>query len=111
MMAPRQGYGALFIRFIVAPLLGLFSGFHTMDFIMGGIYTWPQMSRVFALTLAIVILSYEFVYKENRGESGNRQDGLSPQGLKATLYSCLLPYMIGVLVLLSLAILSQRHVS
>jgi len=107
MMAPRQGYGALFIRFIVAPLLGLFSGFHTMDFILGGIYTWPQMSRVFALTLAIVILSYEFVYKENRGESDNRQGRLSPQGLKATLYSCLLPYMIGVIVLLSLVILSQ----
>ncbi|WP_447969747.1 hypothetical protein [Nitrospira sp. M1] len=107
LMAPRQGYSAIFIRFIIAPLLGLFSGFHTMDFIVGGIYTWPQMSRVFAMTLAIVILSYEFVYKEHREESTGRQGSLSQQGLKSILYFCVLPYMVGVLVLLSLVIVAQ----
>jgi hypothetical protein len=107
LMGSRHGYGTLLVRFIIAPFLGLFSGFHTMDFVLGGIYTWPQMSRVIALTLAVVILSYEFVYKENREESSRSRGTLSQRGLKAVVYSCLVPYMAGVLVLLSLVILSQ----
>ena len=107
MMVSRQSYSTFFIRFIIAPLLGLFSGFHTMDFILGGLYTWPQMSRVIALTFAVMILGYEFVYKENREESSLQQSGLSRQGLKTVLYSCIFPYMIGVLALLSLVILTQ----
>ena len=107
MVASRQSYSAIFIRFVLAPLLGLFSGFHTMDFILGGLYTWPQLSRVIALTFAIVILSYEFVYKENREELSLQQPSLSQRGLKAVLYSCIFPYMVGVLALLSLVILAQ----
>ena len=107
LMASRQGYGAVFVRFLLAPLLGLFSGFHTMDFIVGGIYTWPQMSRVLALTFAVVILCYEFVYKENRDEVSSQRGTLSRLGLKAVLYSCLLPYAVGMLALLSLVISSQ----
>ena len=78
-----------------------------MDFILGGLYSWPQMSRVIALTFAVVILSYEFVYKENREESSLPPSHMSQQGLKAVLYSCIFPYMIGVLALLSLVILAQ----
>ena len=78
-----------------------------MDFIAGGIYTWPQMSRVITLTLAVVILCYEFVYKENREESPSRQGTVSPQSLKAVLYSCLIPYMAGVLSLGFLVLWSQ----
>ncbi len=106
LMASRQGYSALIIRFIIAPLLGLFSGFHTIDFVLGGLYTWPQMSRVIALTLAVVILSYEFVYKENIEGASPGQQSMDRQGLKAVLYSCLIPYMVGVLALLSLIVLS-----
>ncbi len=79
-----------------------------MDFIVGGLYTWPQMSRVIALTFAVIILCYEFVYKENREEATHSLGtGMSQQGLKAVLYSCFLPYVVGVLVLLSLVIVSQ----
>ena len=76
-----------------------------MDFIVGGLYSWPQMSRVMALTLAVVILSYEFVYKEAGRWSTGHSD--VQHGLKAILYSCLLPYILGVVVLLSLVIKSQ----
>lgn len=107
-MASHQSYGALFVGFIIAPLLSFFSGFHTMDFIVGGVYTWPQMSRVVALTLAFVILSYEFVYKENREQALHSQGiRMSQQGLKAILYSCFVPYVLGVLLLLSLVLVSQ----
>ena len=102
-----QGYGSLLIRFVIAPLLGLFSGFHTMDFIVGGLYSWPQMSRVIALTFAVVILSYEFVYKEASQLSSGHLHSEPQHGLKAILYSCLLPYIVGVFVLLSLVIKSQ----
>ncbi|GJL54982.1 MAG: hypothetical protein NPIRA02_21140 [Nitrospirales bacterium] len=78
-----------------------------MDFLVGGIYTWPQMSRVFAMTLAIVILSYEFVYKEHQEESASRPGALNQQGVKSILYFCVFPYMVGVLALLSLVIVAQ----
>ena len=107
LMASRRAYSTLVIRFIIAPLLGLFSGFHTMDFLLGGLYTWPQMSRVMALTLAIVILSYEFVYKEDRDQFSEQQGRFSPHGVKAVFYSCLIPYMVGCLLLLLLIIVSQ----
>ncbi len=106
-MASQQDYGTRLVQFIIAPLLCLFGGFHTMDFIVGGMYTWPQMSRVIALTFAMVILSYEFVFKGIREESAQLQGTGNQQGLKALLYSCFLPYVAGVLILLSLVIVSQ----
>ncbi len=107
-MASRQTYSAVIVQYIIAPLLSLFSGFHTMDFIVGGLYTWPQMSRVIALTFAVIILCYEFVYKEYRALAPHSlQNGMSQQGLKAVLYSCFLPYVVGVMALLSLVIVSQ----
>jgi len=50
-----------------------------------------------ALILTVLILSYEFVYKEHlaRNESPGR-------AWSALLYSCALPYMIGVVVMLAL---------
>ncbi len=87
------------IRFVLAPLVLLISGFFTADFLLSGVYTWPRTSRAVALTLTVVILSYEFVYKEQRaiwaGTGSNHP-------LKAVLYSCVLPYGIGVLALLAL---------
>jgi len=55
------------------------------------------------LTLTVCLLAYEFVYKEQRGRSAHA----SPhRALKALLYSCVLPYLTGVLMLLALARLS-----
>ena len=96
----RSGWQAFFpitIRFVLAPLILLFSGFFTANFLISGQYTWPRTSRTLALTLTVLILSYEFVYKEqlSLNESPDR-------AWSALLYSCAIPYVIGVLVMLAL---------
>lgn len=85
------------VRLALAPLILLFSGFFTANFIISGQYTWPRTSRTLALTLTVLILSHEFVYKEqlSRNESSGR-------ARSALLYSCVLPYILGVLVMLAL---------
>jgi len=81
----------------VAPLILLFSGFFTANFIISGHYTWPRTSRAVALTITVLILSYEFVYKEQLSQSAT-----SDRARMALVYSCLIPYLAGVLVTLAL---------
>ncbi len=91
------------IRFVIAPLTLLCSGFFTADFLLSGLYTWPRTSRVMVLTLTVAILSYEFVYKEQRArETGVSSELAGARALKALLYSCVIPYAAGVLALLVL---------
>ena len=97
----RRGWRHAFfpdsVRFVLAPLILFFSGFYTTNFLLSGAYTWPRTSQTFALTLIVVILSREFVYKEQRSRYA------APGRAWATLaYSCVLPYMIGVVVVLTL---------
>jgi len=81
----------------LAPIILLFSGFFTTNFIISGQYTWPRTSRVVALTVTVLILSYEFVYKEQLA-----QEATSNRARTALVYSCLIPYLAGVLVMLVL---------
>lgn len=92
------------VRLVIAPLVLLFSGFVTTDFLLSGVYTWPRTSRILALTLTVAILSYEFVYKEQRA----RPDGGGQRARKALVYSCMLPYGAGALALVALALLTVR---
>ena len=85
------------VRFVLAPLILLFSGFFTANFIISGSYTWPRTSRTLALTLTVLILSHEFVYKEQLS-----RNAAPDRAWSAVLYSCVLPYAIGVLVMLAL---------
>lgn len=91
------------VRLVLAPLVLLFSGFVTTDFLLSGVYGWPRTSRILALTLTVAILSYEFVYKEQRQADGGPQ-----RARKALVYSCMLPYGAGALALLALALLTSR---
>lgn len=99
---PRQAFDwhKLFtesVRLVLAPLILLFSGFFTANFIISGQYTWPRTSRTLALTLTVLILSYEFVYKEQLSNN------VTPvQAKSAVLYSCVLPYVIGVLAMVAI---------
>jgi hypothetical protein len=96
----RPGWHAFFsdgVRFVLAPLIFLFSGFFTANFLISGAYTWPRTSRTIALTLTVLILSREFVYKEQL--SRNAAPG---RAWSAVLYSCVLPYVIGVLLMVAL---------
>ena len=89
---------------MIAPLVLLSSGFFTADFLLSGVYTWPRTSRIIVLTITLVVLSYEFVYKEERvrrlGPSNDR-------ALNALLFSCVIPYTIGALALVALARLAS----
>ena len=93
----RHAFFSDSVRFVLAPLILLFSGYFTANFILSGAYTWPQTSRTLALILIVLILSREFVYKEqlSRNESLGR-------AWSAVLYSCALPYVVGVVVIVAL---------
>ena len=96
----RSGRPALFpniVRFALAPLILVFSGFFTANFLVSGQYTWSRTTRTLALILTVVILSYEFVYKEQLSRNEPRALAWS-----ALLYSCAIPYVIGVLVMFAL---------
>lgn len=96
----RSGWHAVFaetVRLALAPLILLFSGFFTANFIVSGQYTWPRTSRAVALTLTVLILSYEFVYKEQVARAI-----IPDRARKAVFYSCVIPYAAGVLIMLIL---------
>jgi len=86
------------VQLIIAVAVLFWSGFFTLEFLLRGILTWPQGSRVATLTLVCIILAYEFVYKEAKSQTG------TPPGtpLKTVCYSCLIPYMLGGVTLLAL---------
>ncbi len=88
---------AQIIRYALAPLIFLFSGFFTANFLISGQYTWPRTSRTLALTLTLFVLSYEFVYKEQRTKTGS-----ADQARAALLYACVIPYVVGVILMLVL---------
>jgi len=100
-MEGRPGWRhALFsdsVRFVLAPLVLLFSGFFTANFLISGAYTWLRTSQTMALTLTVLILSREFVYKEQLSR------GLAPdRAWSVVLYSCVLPYVLGLLAMVAL---------
>ena len=97
------GWNARFtsaVRFVIAPLVFLSSGFFTANFLLSGAYSWPGTSRVLVLSLSLLVLAYEFVYKEQCLRFPNPSDD---RPLKAVLYSCVLPYAVGALALIGLA--------
>ena len=85
------------IRYVLAPAILAISGFFTANFLVSGQYTWPRTSRVLALTLTLLVLSYEFVYKEQVAITGSVQ-----QARNAVLYACVIPYAVGALLMLVL---------
>ncbi len=103
-MPNRPTWFAETVRLVIAPLVCLIIGFSTADFLLSGLYTWPRASRVLALTLTVAVLGYEFVFKEQRIRSG---DGSGDRPIKALLYSCLIPYAVGFIALMSLAKLAR----
>lgn len=90
------------VQLIIAVAVLFWSGFFTLEFLLRGLLTWPQGSRVLTLTLACIILAYEFVYKEAKSQPRTVPDS-SP--LKTVCYSCLIPYMLGGMTLLALTTL------
>ncbi len=101
--ARAAGFGNLplsaIVNLVLAVFLSAWSGFFTMDFLLSGIYTWPRSSRVVTLTGAVIILVYEFIYKEHQTRHA-AVTGIAP--LRIVVYACMIPYMLGTLALLAL---------
>jgi ABC-type multidrug transport system permease subunit len=85
------------VCYLLAPLILMLSGFFTANFLISGQYTWPRTSRVLALTLTLLVLSYEFVYKEQHARTGSPD-----QARVALLYACVIPYVVGAAVMFAL---------
>jgi hypothetical protein len=99
-MHVRSGWHTLFaeaVRLALAPLILFFTGFFTANFIISGQYTWPRTSRAIALTITVLILSYEFVYKEQLALAATPD-----RTRKALFYSCVIPYLVGMLIMLAI---------
>lgn len=88
-MNPHRVFASI-IQWVVTPLVLGVSGFFTANFVLGGQYSWPQTSRVLVLTATVLILSYEFVYKEQLALHVS-----AGQAKTAVIYACLLPYLAG----------------
>ncbi len=102
--SPWQGWRTGGTQLVIAPLVLFSGGFFTADFLLSGLYTWPRTSRILVLSLTMLVLAYEFVYKEERARSPDSRDH---RALKGLLYCCAIPYGIGGLVLLALARLAR----
>jgi hypothetical protein len=85
------------IRYVLAPTILAVSGFFTANFFISGQYSWPRTSRILALTLTLLVLAYEFVYKEQVLATGSGE-----QARSAVLYACLVPYAIGAILMIAL---------
>ncbi|NKB82449.1 MAG: hypothetical protein GKS05_11290 [Nitrospirales bacterium] len=103
-LSPQSSSLSAKVQLILSTLLFGWAGFFMMDFLLSSVYTWPRVSRALVLVGAAVIHSYEFVYKERRnlalaqGETWNS---------KIVFYTSALPFMLGSLILLTVASLSS----
>ena len=51
---------------LVVPLVNAIGGFFILDFLLSGQYTWGRTLRTFVLSLSLVVLAFEFVYRDLR---------------------------------------------
>jgi hypothetical protein len=96
--APRSHHVfARGVRYVLAPTILAISGFFTANFFISGQYSWPRTSRIMALTLTLLVLAYEFVYKEQVAATGSGE-----QARSAVLYACVIPYVAGAILMVAL---------
>ena len=58
----RRWNGAFLV--LVVPIVNAIGGFFTLDFLLSGQYTWGRTLRIFVLSLSLLVLAYEFVYRD-----------------------------------------------
>jgi len=56
-------WAGLFLAGVV-PIVNAIGGFFTLDFLLSGQYTWGRTLRTFVLSLSLLVLAYEFVYRD-----------------------------------------------
>lgn len=58
----RRWNGAFLV--IVVPIVHATGGFFILDFLLSGQYTWGRTLRTCTLSLSLLVLAYEFVYRD-----------------------------------------------
>ncbi len=49
---------------LVVPIVNVIGGFFILDFLLSGQYTWGRTLRILVLSLSLLVLVYEFVYRD-----------------------------------------------
>jgi hypothetical protein len=49
---------------VVVPIVHASGGFFILDFLLSGRYTWGRTLRTITLSLSLLVLAYEFVYRD-----------------------------------------------
>ena len=84
---------------VVVPIVNAIGGFFTLDFVLSGQYTWGRTMRTFVLSLSLLILAYEFVYRELQAR---HPEWTGRRLLKSVLGYSVVPFFGGMALLLLL---------
>jgi hypothetical protein len=92
----RWGSG-LFL--LVVPFVNAVGGFFILDFLLSGQYTWGRTLRTVVLSLSLLVLAYEFVYRDLQAR---RPDWTGRRLLKCVMAYSVFPFFGGMALLLLL---------
>jgi hypothetical protein len=95
--ASRRWNGAFLV--LVVPIVNAIGGFFTLDFILSGQYTWGRTLRTFVLSLSLLVLAYEFVYRDLQAR---HPEWPGRRVLKSVLGYSVIPFFGGMALLLLL---------
>ena len=84
---------------VVVPLVNAIGGFFILDFLLSGQYTWGRTLRTFVLALSLLVLAYEFVYRDLRAR---HPEWTGRRALKRVLGHAVFPFFVGMALLLLL---------
>jgi hypothetical protein len=84
---------------LVVPIVNAIGGFFTLDFLLSGQYTWGRTLRTFVLSLSLLVLAYEFVYRDLQAR---HPEWPGRRLLKSVLGYSVIPFFGGMALLLLL---------
>ncbi|TAL09500.1 MAG: hypothetical protein EPO02_09975 [Nitrospirae bacterium] len=93
----RRWNGAFLL--VVVPIVNAIGGFFTLDFLLSGQYTWGRTLRTFVLSLSLLVLAYEFVYRDLQA---SHPEWTERRLLKRVLGHAIIPFFGGMALLLLL---------
>lgn len=100
--ASRRWNGAFLI--LVVPIVNAIGGFFTLDFLLSGQYTWGRTLRTFTLLLSLLVLAYEFVYRDLQAR---HPEWLGRRLLNRVLGYSVVPFFGGMALLLLLLAITR----
>ena len=96
---PGWRWGGGFFLVVVVPIVHAVGGFFILDFLLSGQYTWGRTLRTFTLSLSILVLAYEFVYRDLQAR---HPEWTGRRLLKSVMNYSVFPFLGGMALLLLL---------